>query len=91
MQRRFFTTVPLLLMTLVSFFLVGCSGPTLMDRLNYPWGAGFCGILILIFDVIALLEVAGSNRTFGSKVLWALLIFFFPVGGVIFYYFFGRK
>ncbi len=83
--------MPVLLSGLMAVVLTGCSGPNLMDRLNAPWGYSLCGILILILDVIALLEVAGSTRSFGDKLLWGLLIFFFPVGGLILYYLFGRK
>ncbi|GIV62015.1 MAG: hypothetical protein KatS3mg044_0881 [Rhodothermaceae bacterium] len=83
--------LPALLLGLVTLVLAGCGGPNLLERLNNPWGVGFCGLIILVMDIIALLEVAGSNRSFGDKVLWGLLIFFFPVGGLILYYLFGRK
>ena len=56
-----------------------------------PLGFGCCGFIILILDIIALVEVVGSNRTTGNKVLWALIIIFFPLGGLIIYHLFGRK
>ncbi len=73
-----------------SVFLAGC-GPNLFDRMGNFWSLGCCGIVVVILDVIALLELAGSSRSGGDKILWALLIIFFPVGGLILYYFFGRK
>ncbi len=79
-----------LLLGLLTVVLAGCGGPNLLDRLNNPWGYGLCSLIILVLDIIALLEVAGSDRSFGDKVLWGLLIFFFPVGGLILYYLFGR-
>lgn len=77
-------TVPALLL------LAGCGGPTLIDYAQHGWGLGICGTIVLIMDVIAIIEISGSDRTFGGKVLWVLLLIFFPVGGLLIYYFFGR-
>ncbi len=74
---------------LTGALLSGCGGPNLIDRVNSPWGLGLCGTIIVVLDILAILEVAGSKRSFGSKALWVLLIIFFPVGGLLFYYFFG--
>jgi len=74
---------------LSGLILSGCSGPNLIDRINYPWGWGICGTIVIILDILAIIEIAGSKRSFGSKALWTLLIVFFPIGGLIFYYFFG--
>ncbi len=70
--------------------LSGCAGPNLIERINFGWGSGICGTVIIILDVLAILEVAGSDRSFGNKALWSLLIVFFPVGGLLLYYFFGK-
>ena len=91
MYTKLRTLMPALMLGAMSVLLVGCGGATFLDRLGSPWGYGFCGIVILILDIIALLEVWGSSRSTGDKVLWSLLIFFFPVGGLILYYLFGRK
>lgn len=69
--------------------LSGCGGPNLIDRVNSPWGLSICGTILVVLDIVAILDIAGSKRTFGSKALWVLLIIFFPVGGLAFYYFFG--
>lgn len=89
MQPRTTTPPAALLLALASIFLAGC-GPNLFDRLGNFWTLSCCGGLIVILDIIALLEIAGSTRTTGNKVLWALLIIFFPIVGLIAYYFFGR-
>jgi hypothetical protein len=78
------------LVVVSSLVLAGC-GPNLFDRVSNFWSLSCCGIVIVILDIIALLELAGSNRSTGDKVLWALLIIFFPVGGLLLYYFFGRR
>ncbi len=70
--------------------LAGCGGPTLIDYAEHGWGLGICGMIILIMDIVAIIEVSGSDRTFGGKVLWVLILIFFPVGGLLLYYFFGR-
>jgi len=79
----------LLLLGASALLLAGC-GPNLIDRLQNFWALGFCGTVIVVLDILAIIELANSQREFSSKALWALLIIFFPVGGLILYYFFGR-
>lgn len=72
--------------------LTGCGGPNLIDRFGNFWSYGVCSAIIVILDIIALVEVFGSeNRTTGDKILWTLVIVFFPLGGLILYYMFGRE
>ncbi len=52
---------------------------------------GICGLLILVADVYAFIQIAGSRAEGLHKVLWCLLVFFFPVGGLLIWYFFGPK
>lgn len=85
--RSISTAAVLALMTLV---LAGC-GPNLFERLTGFWSLSCCGAVIVILDIIALIELAGSPRSTGNKVLWALLIIFAPLLGCILYYFFGRR
>lgn len=73
-----------------ALFIAGC-GPNLVDRVSNFWTLGCCGGVIVILDIIALLEIVGSTRSASNKVLWALLIIFFPLGGLILYYLFGRE
>ncbi len=81
----------LALLAPLTLLLSGCDGPDLIDRLSQPqWG--LCGTVIIILDILALLDLLGDEgRSVTSKVVWALLIIFFPVGGVILYFFFGRE
>lgn len=79
-----------LLLGLMTLMLAGC-GPSLFDRLNNFWALGCCGTLIVILDIVALIEIAGSARSLGNKILWALIIIFAPVLGCVIYYFFGRS
>ncbi|KAG0324386.1 hypothetical protein BGZ99_001902 [Dissophora globulifera] len=52
---------------------------------------GFFGLIILILDLIAVFEVLNSTRSISSKLLWSLLIFLFPVLGIIVYFLFARR
>lgn len=89
MEKKLQVVATVLTTMLIATVLAGC-GPNLFERIGNFWTLGCCGTIIVILDIIALVELAGSAKTTGSKVLWALLIIFFPVLGVILYYFFGR-
>jgi hypothetical protein len=73
-----------------SLLLVGCGGPNLFERMSAPYW-GICGTIIIVLDIVALVDLLGDDRReFGGKLLWTLLIVFFPIGGLILYYLFGR-
>ncbi len=77
---------------LLALVFTGCTtgDGSLINMLRSPFSLGCCGLLVLILDVIAIIEVVGSARTMGSKVLWIVLIIIAPLLGCIIYYFFGR-
>lgn len=82
-----------LLVVLAPLVLVlpGCRGPTLFDRLLQP-GWGLWGTVVIVLDLVALFDLLGDeHRSTANTVLWALLIVFFPVGGVILYFLLGRE
>jgi hypothetical protein len=89
-MNRALRTVSLTVFAGLALFVAGCGGPTLFDQLGRGWSLGICGTLIVILDILALVEIAGASWTFGRKALWALLIVFFPFGGLILYWLFGR-
>lgn len=69
--------------------LTGCGGPNLAQRMTRgPWG--LFSLLIIVLDVLAIVEVVKGNKTSGGKLLWILVIVFFPVGGLVLYWFLGR-
>jgi hypothetical protein len=90
MEKTSRVLVPVLMVVASGIILAGC-GPNLIERVGNFWTLGCCGALIVILDIIALVELAGSAKSTGNKVLWALLIIFFPLLGCILYYFFGRS
>ena len=47
-------------------------------------------LILLILDVVALRTIWKSEtRSEGSKILWTILVFFFPLGGLILWWIFG--
>ncbi|CAF1416554.1 unnamed protein product [Adineta ricciae] len=53
---------------------------------------GICGLIILVLDVVAIFELlTQSNHDCCGKLVWTLIIFFFPIGGLILYWCFGRS
>ncbi|GJJ73112.1 hypothetical protein EMPS_05470 [Entomortierella parvispora] len=55
------------------------------------YSGGFFGLVILILDFIAIFEVLNSTRSVSSKLLWSLLIFLFPIFGLVIYFCFGDR
>ena len=52
---------------------------------------GLLGLIILVLDIYAILQVLGSNAEPVKKVLWVLGIFFLPVLGLLVWYVAGPK
>ncbi|KAF9328176.1 hypothetical protein BG006_008603 [Podila minutissima] len=55
------------------------------------YSGGFLGLVVLILDLIAIFEVINSNRSVTAKFLWSLLIFLFPILGLVLYFLFGGR
>jgi hypothetical protein len=49
------------------------------------------GLLILIADIWAIVNVFQSGASTGKKVLWIIIILVFPVIGLVVWYFAGPK
>ena len=49
------------------------------------------GLLVLIADIWAILEIIKGKGDTGKKILWIVLILFLPVVGFILWYLLGRK
>lgn len=90
-MRKWANMFSVTLLGALTVLLTGCGGPNLFDRFNNFWSYGLCSTIVVVLDIIALIEVLGSDRSTGDKILWSLVIVFFPILGCILYYFFGRK
>jgi hypothetical protein len=52
---------------------------------------GLFGLIVLIADVWAIVNVFQSSADTGKKVIWTVLIIILPVLGFILWYFLGPK
>lgn len=52
---------------------------------------GLLGLVVLILDILAIVQVVKSSKPGGQKALWIVLIILLPVIGLILYYLLGRK
>lgn len=49
------------------------------------------GIIILIADIWAIIQIVQSSATTGMKILWVLVILFLPLIGLLIWFFLGPK
>lgn len=52
---------------------------------------GFFGLLILIADIWAILNIAQSSAGTGRKALWIVLVLLLPVLGLILWFLLGPR
>ena len=52
---------------------------------------GILGLLILIGDIWAIINIIGSPRDAVNKLLWCLLVIFLPLIGLIIWFFAGPR
>ncbi len=52
---------------------------------------GLLGLLILVLDIIAIVDVLKSSMDTGKKALWIILIIILPVIGMALYFLIGKK
>lgn len=52
---------------------------------------GFWGLIVLVADIWAIVNIFQSNATTGKKVLWTVLVVVLPVLGFIIWFFAGPK
>ena len=52
---------------------------------------GLWGIIVLIADIWAIVNIVQSGASTGTKVLWVVLVILLPVLGFILWFFLGPK
>ncbi|TDZ36635.1 hypothetical protein C8035_v005050 [Colletotrichum spinosum] len=67
--------------------VVGGSG----NAWKYGVTGGIFGLTVMILDVIVFFKVLRSTRSWRRKALWCLFVFFFPIIGVLLYWFLSSK
>jgi hypothetical protein len=55
------------------------------------YGGGIFGLLVLIADVWAIVNILQSNADTGGKVVWTVVVLVLPLLGFILWYFLGPK
>ncbi|KAF9760876.1 hypothetical protein IL306_004085 [Fusarium sp. DS 682] len=58
---------------------------------HYGTGGGIVGFIVLVLDILVWIEVLQSNRPVSHKILWCLVVFLFPIVGMIIYYLFSNR
>lgn len=84
-------SAPALALAVLATALSGCGPSNLVGGLQNPRGLGICGVIVVVLDLLALVEVWKSARTTGDKLLWTVIIVVFPFVGLVAYYLLGRK
>jgi len=49
------------------------------------------GLVILVLDIVAIVDVVKSSMENGKKVLWIVLVLIFPILGMVLYFLLGKK
>ncbi|KAK4140815.1 uncharacterized protein C8A04DRAFT_39552 [Dichotomopilus funicola] len=74
---------------------LGLAAPVSTESLDSSWhygtGGGLIGLIILVLDIIVIVEVIKSSRPPVHKLLWCLIVFLFPLVGLIVYYIFSNR
>ena len=52
---------------------------------------GLLGLLVLVLDIIAILDVIKSSMDSGKKALWIIIILVLPLVGMAAYFLIGKK
>ncbi|OAL33144.1 hypothetical protein AYO20_07626 [Fonsecaea nubica] len=61
------------------------------DMIGYGTGGGIVGLIVLVLDVLVFIEVLKSNRPPSHKLLWCLIVFLFPILGMLIYFLFSNR
>ncbi|KAJ4390818.1 hypothetical protein N0V93_004416 [Gnomoniopsis smithogilvyi] len=67
------------------------SATTAGNSWQYGTGGGIIGFIVLVLDIIVFIEVLKSNRPPLHKLLWCLVVFLFPIVGMIVYWLFSNR
>ncbi|TPX15858.1 uncharacterized protein E0L32_000192 [Thyridium curvatum] len=76
-------------------FAAPIADETLTTTTATPWqygtGGGIIGVIVLILDILVWIEVLKSNRPPSHKLLWCLIVFLFPIVGMVIYFLFSNR
>ncbi len=52
---------------------------------------GLLGLVVLVLDIIAIVDIVKSSFDTGKKILWLALVILLPVLGMVLYFLVGKK
>ena len=52
---------------------------------------GLLGLIVLVLDIIAIVDILKCSKSTGFKLLWILLVILFPILGMVLYFLIGKK
>jgi hypothetical protein len=61
------------------------------SMMDFGYGGGILGVLILIGDIWALINILQSSTTNGTKLLWVVVVVLLPLLGLILWFFIGPR
>jgi hypothetical protein len=64
---------------------------TILDYFMNPFGGIFTLLWVIVLILVLRNIWRGQSRGDTAKILWSVLVFFFPIGGVIIWWLFGGK
>ena len=59
--------------------------------LDFGYGGNILGLLILIGDIWALINILQSSADIGKKLLWVVVVVLLPLVGLILWFFLGPR
>ncbi len=59
--------------------------------MNFGYGGGILGVLVLIGDIWALINILQSSADNGKKLLWVVIVVLLPLIGLILWFFLGPR
>jgi hypothetical protein len=57
----------------------------------FNMGYSLWGLLVLVGDIWAIINIVQSKASDGTKILWVLLVILLPLIGLILWFFLGPK
>jgi len=52
---------------------------------------GIFGLVILVLDIVAIIDILGGSGSATHKLLWLIVVLFLPVLGMILYFLIGKN
>ena len=84
-------SLPALALSALAIGLAGCGNGSNFGEMIFGGFGGVCWLLHVIAVVWAFVQIANSSADTGAKLLWGAFVFFFPVLGLVVWYFAGPR